>query len=188
MELFESILKHLNIEPKKSGETEKRHDNASYLRLKKRFVESGRGLSEGMSADSITFGELCDACYVYCDLADGGYDMAKRTLLNIARDQLEGLLPEIKSLIENIFEANVKEALDSDTYNHKIDLGRIIDGEMDDLTHYPGGFELQKIDTDRYGFFIANRQRASDGKFEIEVAFKEVGLPVRSNISRDRKA
>lgn len=73
---------------------------------------------------------------------------------------------------------------DSSLYAMKVDLQQAVEQGKDELSHYPGGIIIKNRfgdDRDKYCFLLTNRQQSDDGK-PVAKAFREVGLPVISNI------
>lgn len=175
---------HGNESPKEDRLNEIRGSQA-YQQLKDKFVEGQIDVRRGIPRNSLAIGDLVDILDVYLQVAESDPRMAFQSVENIARIHLGvdidvGTERELGILH---YEAPVSFHRDNPLYTIPVDLQRILDQQLGELSHYPGGIRIRANlgEKDFFHLFFPNLQGDDDGK-PVKEIFEELHLPVVSMI------
>lgn len=162
-----------------------------YRRLKDRVAGGEINVEQGLKSDSLTVGDLVDIVQLYRLAADAGSNEgAFKRIASIAGTQLSHAVSETEVEAVEIERLAISSAMPKDLdrnspiYKRKVSLQQALADGFEHLIHYPGGLTIEKKrgEDDRYQLLLLNHHSVDDGK-PIAQIFKEVGLPVRSNIN-----
>jgi len=158
----------------------------SYSRLHSRMLK--KDSESVINKGELSFGELVDAVFIYCSLSGGGFFHVEQVLNSIVISFVDlDNVEEYHVFIDNVFSRDASENLQNiniNVYEHVLNTNDIIQNSLGVISHYPGGIKLKEsAEHDQgYAFLLTNRQQADNGKIYIKDFFRELGLPVKSEI------
>lgn len=159
----------------------------AYGRLKARFILGNKDVRNGIGEDDLTVGDLVDIISLYLAAAEtnfrGGYVTIARIIRETVGAEERALLTDELDKLAHY--GTTQDSLDrtSPLYLLRVNLRRVIEGEMGEICHEPGGIRIVEREdqafqpTGRYALVSENLQQLDSGK-PIEQVFGEVGLPV----------
>lgn len=168
-----------------------------YKRLKERFISGA--VKDGIPPDGLTVGDLVDILQIYLECSGGELFGKLPVIKEIVRLEClrTGFKPtdEFKTEYQKLGNSSLSfDSLDRSNplYLMAVDLPAIAKTtdvslrSRVELTHYPGGLVIQPekdtFDKPKFEINLTNNQFADKGKTFIAALFRELNLPVRSNI------
>ncbi|OGK23451.1 hypothetical protein A3A46_03335 [Candidatus Roizmanbacteria bacterium RIFCSPLOWO2_01_FULL_37_13] len=161
-----------------------------FKRLQVKFTGVGMGVRSGLNEDQLSVGDLVDILDLYLRAAESDTRGKCSTIARIVEvsfpvEQLTLVAEELKKLKDNSLKPSDLNRTYS-LYSLPINLRRVTEEDLGELSHYPGGIMITELKdesykpTGKYTLLLTNRQQADNENLtRIKQIFGEVGLPVK---------